>query len=212
MAEPQDQLNNVFWIGGAPCAGKSAISEILAARFGLAVYHVDEKFEIHTRDLHPVRQPNLTKWLASSWNERWTQPIDCLLEDVTSCYREHFNLIRQDILARADPRSLLVEGTALLPEEVARMLPNKNKAIWLMPTSDFQKEHYSKRDWVRGILEQCDDPEVAFHNWMERDARFAAWVEAEVKRFGLQFLEIDGGRTITENAEEVARHFHLGGS
>jgi 2-phosphoglycerate kinase len=212
MSEPADRLNNVFWIGGAPCAGKSSISEILAARFDLAVYHVDEAFETHTRGISSARQPNLTKWLESSWDKRWTQPIDRLVEDVTSCYREHFDLIQQDILARLNSRALLVEGTALLPEAVTKILPNKTKAIWLIPTPDFQKEHYSKRVWVRGILAQCENPEVAFHNWMERDSRFAAWIEAEVKRLGLRLLKIDGSRTMTENAGEVARHFQLGGS
>jgi 2-phosphoglycerate kinase len=210
MSEPVDRLNKVFWIGGAPCAGKTSISEILAARFDLDVYHVDEAFEIHTRGISPERQPNLTKWLSSAWDERWMQPIDRLVEDVTACYREHFDLIRQDILARSDSRALLIEGTALLPEEVTKIIPDKTKAIWVVPTSDFQKQHYSKRDWVRGILAQCENPEEAFRNWMERDARFAAWIEAEVKRLGLRSLKIDGGRAMTENAAEVARHFQLG--
>jgi len=212
MSEPADRLHKVFWIGGAPCAGKSSISEILAARFDLDVYHVDEAFEVHTRAISSARQPNLTKWLSSTWDERWMQPIDRLVEDVTACYREHFDLIRQDILARSDSRALLVEGAALLPEEVTKFLPNKTQAIWVVPTSDFQKEHYSRRDWLREILAQCENPEESFRNWMERDARFAAWIEAEVKRLGLQLLKIDGSRTMTEVAEEVARHFRLDGS
>lgn len=209
MSEPADKLANVFWIGGAPCAGKSSISEILAARFDLEVYHMDEAFEVQTCDISAARQPSLTKWLSSSWDERWTQPVDRLVEEVTACYREHFDLLRQDILARTDSKAVLVEGTALIPDEVIRILPKKTKAVWLVPTSDFQKAHYSKRDWVRGILAQCENPEDAFHNWMERDARFATWIEAEVKRLGLRSLTIDGSRTIKENAEQVARHFRL---
>jgi len=44
---------------------------------------------------------------------------------------------------------------------------------------------------------------------MERDIRFAEWIEAEVYTLDLQLLKIDGTRTISENAEEVARHFKL---
>src|SRR3982075_1943481 len=96
----------VFWLGGSPCAGKSSISEILASRFDLDTYHVDEAFETHVQGLNPIQQPTLARWLVSSWNERWMQPVDCLVEDVIGCYREHFDLIRPDILARAQRKSL----------------------------------------------------------------------------------------------------------
>lgn len=60
---------NVFWLGGSPCSGKSSISEILADRFDLDVYHVDEAFKTHAQRLDPVHQPTLAKWRESSWNE-----------------------------------------------------------------------------------------------------------------------------------------------
>ena len=209
MPETEDKLKNVFWLGGSPCAGKTSISEILASRFDLDTYHVDEAFETHVQGLNPAQQPTLARWVASSWNQRWMQPVDCLVEDVIGCYREHFDLVRQDILARAQRKSLLVEGAALLPWQVTTMAPNRSQAVWIIPTADFQREHYSQRDWARKIVEQCNDPEVAFQNWMERDIRFAEWVEAEVRALDLQLLMIDGSRTIAEYAEEVAGHFQL---
>lgn len=209
MSETEDRLSNVFWLGGSPCSGKSSISEILSDRFDLDVYHVDEVFETHQQDLNPAQQPTLTKWLASSCNERWMQPLDRLVEDAIACYREHFALIVDDIAARPSGKTLLVEGAALLPREVANTLRQRSHAIWIIPTASFQREHYSRREWARRIIEQCDDPEVAFQNWMERDIRFAEWIEAEVSTLDLQLLRIDGSRTIAENAEEVAGHFQF---
>lgn len=199
----------VFWLGGSPCSGKSSISEILAGRFDLDVYHVDEAFETHQQRLNSAQQPALSKWLASSWNDRWMQPVESLVLDAIACYREHFALIADDIAARPSGKPLLVEGTALLPREVAGRLRRDNQAIWVIPTASFQTEHYSKREWARTIVEQCEAPEVAFGNWMERDIRFAEWIEAETATLGLQLLKIDGSRTIAENAEEVARCFKL---
>ena len=209
MSATEDKLKNIFWLGGSPCAGKSSISEILASRFDLDLYHVDEGWETHPHALSPARQPTLTKWLGSSWNERWMQSIDCLVEDVIGCYREHFDLVLQDILARPQRRFLLVEGAALLPRQVTDIMPDSSQAIWIIPTAGFQREHYSQRQWARRIVEQCTDPEVAFQNWMERDIRFAEWIESEVSTLDLQLLRIDGSRTIAENAEEVAGHFQL---
>jgi 2-phosphoglycerate kinase len=208
MSDSKHKLENVFWLGGSPCAGKSSISEILASRFGVDVYHVDEAFNLHAQQFDPIRQPTLTKWLASSCNQRWMQPVDTLVRNAIGCYQEHFTMILEDVLSRPE-RPLLVEGTALLPKEVASLLTHWSHAIWVIPTTDFQRAHYPKRDWAQGVVAQCTNPEAAFLNWMERDTRFAKWIEAEASGLHLPVLKVDGNRTIEENAEAVARQLQL---
>jgi hypothetical protein len=137
------------------------------------------------------------------------RPIDDLVQEVIACYREHFALIQEDILQIPKLKPLLVEGTALLPTQVAGVLSHSSRAIWLIPTAYFQRRHYSRRDWIRSILAQCSKPEEAFHNWMERDISFARWIEAEVRATHLSILRVDGNRTIEQNAEAVAAHFQL---
>lgn len=205
----EGKLESVFWLGGSPCSGKTSISEILSNRFNLRVYHVDEALENHTRAFNPALRPALAKWSMSSWEERWMQPIDDLVHDAIACYQEHFALIREDLLAMPKQQSLLVEGTVLLPRDIATILPNRNQAIWLIPTSDFQRDHYSQRAWVRGVVEQCSNADVAFNNWMERDVQFAKWIEAEVAELNLQLLKVDSTDTLETNAEVVASHFQL---
>lgn len=211
MFDAERKLEHVFWLGGSPCAGKSSISEVLAARFCLDVYHVDEAFEVHAQRFAPSLHPTLTKWRASSWNQRWMHPVQSLVRDVIACYQEHFTFILADILSMPKDRPLLVEGTALLPRQVDSVLAGRNHAIWIVPTADFQREHYARREWVSEVLSQCDNSEAAFHNWMGRDAEFARWVTTEVDELGMELLRVDGGRTITENALTVASHFQLTG-
>jgi len=205
----EKKLANVFWLGGSPCSGKSSISEILSNRFNLRVYHVDEALENHTKAFNPALYPALAKWSMSSWEERWMQPIEDLVHDAIACYQEHFALICEDLLVIPKQQSLLVEGTVLLPRDVATILPNRNQAIWLIPTPDFQRDHYSQRAWVRGVVEQCSNADVAFNNRMERDVQFAKWIEAEVAELNLQLLKVDGTHTLETNAEVVASHFQL---
>jgi 2-phosphoglycerate kinase len=209
MSDSERKLENVFWLGGSPCAGKSSISEIIANRFDLEVYHVDEAFEVQARRLDPVRHSTLTKWSAASWDQRWMQPFDSLVQNAIACYQEHFTLILEDLFSIPKRKSLLVEGTALLPRQVTEVSSNQNRVIWLIPTPDFQKAHYSERDWARSIVAECSSPEEAFHNWMERDIRFAKWIETEASALHLPLLSIDGNRTMKENAEAVATHFQL---
>ena len=124
-------LKDVFWLGGSPCAGKSSISNILASRFDLDVYRVDEAFENHVQKLDSEVHATLVKWCAASWNERWMQSVESLVQEVIACYREHFTLILDDVLALPKHKSLLVEGTALMPKEVARVLTSRNQQFGL---------------------------------------------------------------------------------
>jgi len=200
-------LENVFWLGGSPCAGKSSISSILANRFDLDVYRVDEAFDVHVQRLNSETHLALANWCAASWNERWMQPLESLVQEVIACYREHFTLILEDVISLPKQKPLLVEGTALLPKEVVGVLTSRNQAIWAVPTADFQREHYTRRDWVSGIVQQCDDSELAFQNWMGRDIQFARWIIAEAETLGCEVLMVDGQHTIEENALRIAAHF-----
>jgi hypothetical protein len=204
---PDEALDGVFWLGGSPCAGKSTVAAVLASRFGLDVYHVDEAFERHTRGLDPSRQPALARWCAASANERWLRPVDDLVVEAIACYREHFASIAADVSARTGRRPLLVEGTALLPAEVSGVVTSGARALWLVASPDFQRRHYRQRAWAWGVVASSDDPERAFGNWMERDVRFAAWVAAEADALGLGRITVDGGRTVDEVADEVAARF-----
>ena len=198
---------DVYWLGGSPCAGKSTVAGILARRFDLDVYRVDEAFEGHARRLDPLRQPALVGWLAASATERWLRPVDDLVKDAVACYREHLGWVLEDVSARTGVRPLLVEGTALLPTEVARVAPSRERALWLLAAPEFQRRHYRERAWAWDVVAPSDDPERAFENWMERDARFAVWVAAEVDALGLGRLTVDGGRTPDEVADAVAARF-----
>jgi 2-phosphoglycerate kinase len=209
MSESRQSFENVFWLGGSPCAGKSSISRVLADRFNLELYHVDETLERRSQYLDPALQPSLIKWHSSSWNERWMKPIEILLQEAIACYEEHFALILEEIRCMPKHKPLLIEGTALLPSQVAGVLARRSNAVWVVPTAEFQMENYSRREWAQAIVQQCDNPEAAFENWMERDARFANWVIEQVRRSGLELVVVDEKRTIEENAVVIATHFDL---
>ncbi len=169
MRATDKRLENVFWLGGSPCAGKSSISQILENRFDLNIYRVDVSFESHRTKFNSKFHPTLCNWECSTWNERWMQPIDNLVQNVIKCYREHFSLILEDVRVLPKNKPLLVEGTALLPKEVFGVLSKQSDAIWIVPTPEFQKKKYSQREWIFDILKHCDEPQKAFQNWMERD-------------------------------------------
>lgn len=213
-AELRRRLAHVRWIGGAPCAGKSSIVTLLAERYKLAVYRCDEHFAAHTQRGEPSRQPTLHRLSAMSWDEIWMQLVATQVENQFRLYHEEFGMIVEDLLALprspAGSRPLLVEGTALLPECVAALLEQPERAVWIVPTATFQQTHYRERGaWVQDVLNQCVDPDEAWRRWMERDLRFADSIAQDAAARGLSVLWTDGSRSIEASAALVATQLRI---
>jgi hypothetical protein len=128
----------------------------------------------------------------SSWDELWTRPVERQIREEVAFYREEFPLILEDFAAFPPETPLVAEGTALLPELVAPLLQGQRRAIWLVPTPSFQREHYARRPWMDDILRQCADPALAFDNWMQRDIGFADAVEVSAQTLGLPVIRVNG--------------------
>ena len=203
------RLSHVFWIGGSPCSGKSSITAILAERFGLQMYHLDDEYTRHLAQAVPQRHPLLYAAKGASWDDVWMHPVATLTAREIAFYREEWEMVVEDLLAMPVSSPILAEGAGLLPQCVAPLISHPQQAIWVVPTEEFQRREYPRRDWVKSILDKCKEPEKAWENWMGRDAEFASVVAQSARDAGLMVLEVDGSRPISENAELVAAHFGL---
>lgn len=103
----------------------------------------------------------------------------------------------------------MLEGTAYLPELIRRCGVRSGRAVYLVPTKEFQLKHYQKRTWIQGILDQCRDPDQAYANWMERDYLFGREILRRAETYGYRTIEVDGRVGIEERLEEIGTHFGL---
>jgi hypothetical protein len=202
-------VDHIFWIGGSPCSGKSSIARILSDRYGLQMYSCDDMYEPHLKRAVPGKHNHMSRASFMTWDEVWMNPVEYLVERELAFYREEFELIAEDLRAMPTNTPVCAEGAALLPECVAPLLTGAHQAIWVLPTEQFQREQYARREWIQGILAQCSAPDQAWANWMERDAGFARRVAQQAARLGLRVLEVDGTHSIEDNVQLVATHFGL---
>lgn len=124
-------------------------------------------------------------------------------------YEEQFSLILEDLLSRPKTTPIVVEGAALFPHKIAPLLNDLNHAIWMAPTPEFQEDHYKKREWIHRILDQYDDPGLAFSNWMKRDSGFAHKVVKDAEDTSLRTLSLDGSFSVDQSYELVKRDLAL---
>lgn len=211
MVNLAQELSHIYWIGGSPCAGKTTIARKLAAEYGFTYYKCDDCYDDHMSRSTPDQQPYMYKIKDQTWNQVWSTQFCSLsveeqIEDVIRVYEEQFSLILEDLLSRPKTTPILVEGAALLPHKVAPLLTNLNHAIWMVPTQEFQVEHYKKREWIHRILDQYDDPDLAFSNWMERDSGFAQSIVKEAENERLEFFIVDGSIPIAGGYKFVTNY------
>lgn len=214
MINLAQELSHIYWIGGSPCAGKTIIARKLAAEYGFAYYKCDDCYEDHMSRSTPDQHPNMYKIKDQTWDQVWSTQFCSLsveeqIEDVIGVYEEQFSLILEDLLSRPKSTPIFVEGAALLPHKVAPHLTDSNHAIWMVPTPEFQIEHYKNREWIHRILDQYDNPDLAFSNWMKRDSGFAQKVVQDAIDMGLQTLNVDGSFSIDDNVKIIKQQFGL---
>jgi hypothetical protein len=202
-------LRHVYWLGGSPCAGKSSVADLLAARHGLHVYRCDDAFSLHRHQIDPRRQPVFARLGRASCDELWMRPVARQIAEELAFYREEFPQILADLRAVPRTRPLIAEGAALLPDLVAGLGLARRRAIWVVPTEEFQRACYAEREWRHDVLASCTDKVRAWENWMARDAGFARAVAADAEERGYPVLSVDGTRPLSDIERVVEAHFGL---
>ena len=194
-------VDGLWWIGGSPCSGKSTVAGIVSASRNMLLYSCDDAFERHAATIQPTAGPTLQKVTAMSIEDRLAQPVEVQVGDVFRLYREEFPLILQD-LSDAGAR-VLVEGAALLPELLASQNVPPERAVWVVPTEDFQRRQYRQRTWAHNLLASAVDPERTFIRWMQRDAAFAQLISDQARELGYPVITVDGTAGATDIAAAV---------
>lgn len=197
----------LYWLGGSPCGGKSSVADWLSHHLNIPVYHIDDHINRHLAMITPEKQPALYRWQTRTWDERWLQPLERLLQDAIDCYTEHFHLLLPEVLALAGAEALIVEGNPPLPSLIQPYLATPAHGIHLVSPPALLRQYYQQRDWAGTILKQCSDPEQAFNNWMERDIAFAHYIEEQSRQYHLRCLISDDKLSIESKAKKVAKHY-----
>jgi len=198
-----------YWIGGSPCAGKSSVAAALARRYGLRHVECDSGSDERVARMAGHGLPAFDELTALSTCERLSRPPEWQAERELEFYREQFGFLLAELAALPSDQPAIVEGADLLPGLLQMAGVDLDRAVWLVPTAEFQIRHYAARDWVTAYLQDCDDPEAAFRNWMRRDGLFAERVRGLAATVGGRVIVVDGTVSLDEMARAVAGHLCL---
>jgi hypothetical protein len=198
-------------MGGSPCSGKSTVAELLAQKYNLYYFKVDDFLEKYT-DLGAARNDSICKKQKEmSPEETWMRDPVLQCAEEFQFYSEIFNDIIKDIKKIRCESNIIAEGAAFCPGLMKEIGIHVNEYMAVIPEPNFQIAHYSQREWVPFVLDGCSDKEKAFFNWMQRDILFAQRVERECKQEGYYYIVNNGEKSIEELAHAVSSRFGFEG-
>ncbi len=200
-----ESLRSHVWIGGSPCSGKSTVAQRLAVARGRPLFTCDDHWGDHVARSTRKQAPVLTKLGGLPIGVRLRQLLDVQVADVFEAYREEFPMILEDLAEDGSPS--VVEGAALLPELVAEIVVPVNRAVWMVPTEEFQRAQYGRRGWAHDLLAGAADSDALFEAWMLRDAAFGRLVASQARDLGYRVITVDGGAPAESVFADVAGLF-----
>jgi hypothetical protein len=202
------QMQRVFWLSGSPCGGKSTVSTALAGKYNWNIYHVDDQWDSHCERAHPSVHPTFYSISRVTGDALWLRPLEEQIRTEPDFINDIFPLILEDIgsMLDADDRPLIVDAS-VVPKSIVAHLPSKVHIFYLIPEERFQRHQYALRPSIEPTLAKTSNRELAFSNWMARDAAYARWLLEEVKRYALPHLVVDGSQTLEERISMIGDHF-----
>ncbi|MFE9378133.1 hypothetical protein [Streptomyces sp. NPDC006855] len=187
----------VVLIGGTSNTGKSAVAEAVAERLGFEHRSTDGLARHPGR---PWRTPGheVPPHVAEHYG---TLTTDELVTSVLAHYERLWPCVEDLVTghARYGAPGLVLEGSALWPEWVARLTVRRTAAVWL--TAD----DAVVRDRVRaaGRYAQATEGErFLMDRFLARTGRYQALMLDAVEVLGLDRVDT-GGRTVAESADAV---------
>ena len=209
----QARLSSLFSrsyiIGGSPCSGKSTIAERLAEQFQFHYFKADDHVSDYGRLCTQVDQPYMYQFSKLSWNEIWSKPVEVQVNDEIHFYHEMFSFILDDLAYISGDQKNILEGAAFLPELLDAWSVECKRAVFMVPTPEFQIQNYRNRPWIHSILNACDDQDFAFMQWMKRDELFGREVTRQACERGYQLIKVDGSISLDDQYQQIVRSFGL---
>ena len=187
--------SEIYFIGGAPCGGKSTAARAICARHGFRAFELDKNLERYTH-LGMLEGNALLRAAAIAA----PQDIDALppcqqCKQELEIYHQLFPYALRELRAMGPGAPILAEGAGFLPELMRRAGVDSRHYICLIPEPAFQRARYRERPWVAQLLAQTPDPEQTFNRWMARNVLLSREIRAQAQKQGYTCLTTNGAST-----------------
>lgn len=200
---------NTYFIGGSPCGGKSTAAAVIAQKYNLYYFKVDDFLDKYMQMAVSNGSEICSKLEKMTADQIWMRDPHLQCQEEFIYYEEIFPFILDDLKQINHVKGIITEGTAYTPQLMKRISVPHNRYLSVTPTPEFQISHFRKREFVPYVLHDCTDKQAAFNKWMDRDILFAKEVQKQCDLEGYVSFVNSGQKSVTEMVDMISEHFKL---
>lgn len=201
-------LENVYFITGTPCGGKSTISKALAKKYGFEVYDVDEQFPKHKQFSNSEFQPAMNKSFQNA-DEFFYRTVEEYQNWLISNTREQLDFVLLDLIRLSQNRIVLCDCHLTL--EQADMLSDASRVVFLIrEPSNLIDDYCNRKDHqdFRDFIYSATDVEKAKRTCNETLYGLNREAYNAIKNSSYLWIERTDESTVEYTLEMVEKHFH----
>lgn len=203
-------LENVYWIGGAACGGKSTLTDALAEKHGLQAYHPEEEYDRHRAMADDEAHPLMLRPFPG-WESFFGRPPGEYASWIMNLDRELFGMVVLDAVKMSVSGPVVVDCHSLMPELVASV-STPGRVLFLFADEPTIRSAFFAREDKQGVLraiQTVSDPEQARANVLDAVCEVSARKIAWVKEAGYRYAIRHYASTIEGTLACVEEHFGL---
>ena len=202
-------LENVYFIAGTPCGGKTTVSRTLSKKYGIPVYDIDERFEEHQRMSDPVSQPSMN-WQFKDADEFFGRSVEEYRSWLLKNTREQLDFVLLDLM-RLSQNGKIICDCHLTLEQAAQVTEPSRMAFMIKKPVNLVDEYCNRADHqgFSDFIHSATDVEKAKKTCNETLLSLNEKFYEDVKASEFFWLERDDKRSVEETAELVAKHFGI---
>ncbi len=203
-------LQNVYFVTGTPCGGKTTISRELAKRHNLLVYDIDEKFEEHQKASDAMFQPSMNKVFKDA-DEFFGRTVEEYKKWLLDNTREQLDFVLLDLIRLSQNQKVVCD--CHLTMEQAQMITEPSRVAFLIKEPHNLVDEYCDRPDHQGFsnfIHSASDLEKAKETCNATLQSLNEKSYKDIKNSNFFWLERTPESTVEDRVAQVEKHFGLG--
>lgn len=205
--------SRLYWVVGGAGAGKTTVSQVLSATYGIDIYDMDAHIygDYHGR-FSPERHPVNDAWSTAANSLAWL--LDMTWSEFNdfnqAALPEYLDLLVEDLAGTPPDACVLIDGGICNPALVARVIPTRQIVCLAAPegASAAVWEAEDRRP-MKDMVRQLPQGEAAWQKFLEFDACITATILAECRENDIVVCARRGSEPVDAFAGRVAQRLGI---